>query len=275
MASVFISYSHVDEAWKDKLTVQLGVLATEGDLEVWDDRRIEVGDDWLPEIEAALNAASVAVLLISAPFLTSNFIRRNEVPAILARRQSEGLRVVPILVRPCRWRKVEWLANIQMFPRDGREIAGGTPYEIDKDFAAIAEKIDDFIGAALPPASVARTAGPRFDLSALPATGQYFFGREDELVALDRAWATPATHILSLVAWGGAGKSALVNHWLGQMAAENYRGAERAYGWSFYSQGSRETETSADEFFRRRSPGSAILSREKALPGRRASVWRA
>jgi tetratricopeptide (TPR) repeat protein len=250
MASVFISYSHKDEEWKDKLAVQVGVLAAENRLEVWEDRQIEVGDDWLPEIEKALDAAKVAVLLISAPFLTSNFIRRNEVPAILARRQNEGLRVVPILVHPCPWRKVEWLTKMQMLPRDGREVAGGTPYQIDKDFAGIAEKIDDLIGAASPPASVARTASSRFDLSALPPTGQYFFGRDDELAALDKAWATPSTNILSLVAWGGAGKSALVNQWLGNMTADNYRGAERAYGWSFFSQGTKEAETSADEFFK-------------------------
>jgi hypothetical protein len=187
MASVFISYSHKDEEWKDKLAVQVGVLAAENRLEVWEDRQIEVGDDWLPEIEKALDAAKVAVLLISAPFLTSNFIRRNEVPAILARRQNEGLRVVPILVHPCPWRKVEWLTKMQMLPRDGREVAGGTPYQIDKDFAGIAEKIDDLIGAASPPASVARTASSRFDLSALPPTGQYFFGRDDELAALDKS----------------------------------------------------------------------------------------
>lgn len=40
MARVFISYSHQDETWKDRIVSQLGVLASEG-LETWDDRRIE------------------------------------------------------------------------------------------------------------------------------------------------------------------------------------------------------------------------------------------
>ena len=61
--SVFISYSHKDEKWKDKLAIQLGVLAGESRLEVWDDRRIAAGDDWFPEIELAIEAADVAVLL--------------------------------------------------------------------------------------------------------------------------------------------------------------------------------------------------------------------
>jgi tetratricopeptide (TPR) repeat protein len=248
--SVFISYSHKDAKWKDKLVVQLSVLAAEGRLEIWDDRRIAAGDDWFPEIEQAMNAAKVAVLLVSADFLVSKFIRSVEVPRLLQRRQDEGLRIVPILVRPCPWKKVEWLAKIQMRPRDGREIARGNAYKIDKDLAAIAEEIDDLIRAAAPPSPPARVISATIYLSALPATGPHFFGREAELERLDQAWATASTNVLSLVAWGGAGKSALVNHWLGSMALENYRGAERVYGWSFYSQGTRETETSADEFIK-------------------------
>ncbi|HKS39133.1 MAG TPA: hypothetical protein VJX74_00860, partial [Blastocatellia bacterium] len=59
----------------------------------------------------------------------------------------------------------------------------------------------------------------------------------------------PAINIIAFVAWGGVGKTALVNHWLKQrMARDNYRGAERIYAWSFYSQGTSERATSADLF---------------------------
>jgi hypothetical protein len=43
--SIFISYSHADEAWKDRVEKQLRVLEPEGNFEVWDDRRIAAGDD--------------------------------------------------------------------------------------------------------------------------------------------------------------------------------------------------------------------------------------
>jgi hypothetical protein len=68
------------------------------------------------------------------------------------------------------------------------------------------------------------------------------------LKRLDDAWSDRNTNILSLIAEGGAGKSALVNEWLKHMQAENYRGAEAVLGWSFYSQGSKERATAADEF---------------------------
>jgi hypothetical protein len=48
--------------------------------------------------------------------------------------------------------------------------------------------------------------------------------------------------------WGGAGKSALVNHWFGRMAAEHYRFAELVFAWSFYRQGTGGDASSADEF---------------------------
>ncbi len=91
---------------------------------------------------------------------------------------------------------------------------------------------------------------PRLYLAKLPPTDHEIFGREKELGWLDEAWADPHTNIFSLVAWGGVGKTALVNSWLNILEKDNYRGAERVYGWSFYSQGTREErQVSADEFF--------------------------
>jgi hypothetical protein len=86
-------------------------------------------------------------------------------------------------------------------------------------------------------------------ISGLPETAyENLVGRGMELARLDAAWADPKINVLSLVAEGGAGKSALVNEWLKRMRAENYRGAETVLGWSFYSQGTKERATSADSF---------------------------
>ncbi|NJD52671.1 MAG: hypothetical protein FIB07_07360 [Candidatus Methanoperedens sp.] len=43
--TIFISYSHKDESWKDRIVTHLGVLAQEGLLDTWDDRRIGAGED--------------------------------------------------------------------------------------------------------------------------------------------------------------------------------------------------------------------------------------
>jgi TIR domain len=87
------------------------------------------------------------------------------------------------------------------------------------------------------------------DTAHLPETAyERLVGREAELKRLDEAWANSKSNILSLIAEGGAGKSALVNEWLGRLRADNYRGAEAVLGWSFYSQGTKERATSAEEF---------------------------
>jgi tetratricopeptide (TPR) repeat protein len=75
------------------------------------------------------------------------------------------------------------------------------------------------------------------------------FGRADELAELDKAWAEQKTNVLSIVGFGGVGKSHLVAHWLNRLATAGWRGAERVFDWSFYSQGVREQGTvSADAF---------------------------
>ncbi len=83
-------------------------------------------------------------------------------------------------------------------------------------------------------------------IARLPQTGAALFGREKEIRWLDECWSGGA-HVVSIVAWGGVGKSALVNGWLRGMLKDGWRGAERVFGWSFYSQGT-DRMTSADEF---------------------------
>jgi tetratricopeptide (TPR) repeat protein len=92
--------------------------------------------------------------------------------------------------------------------------------------------------------------GPeKISLAKLPSTNPELFGRDKELKILDEVWDNTGTNIISFVAWGGVGKTALVNSWLHQMQQDNFRGAERVFGWSFYSQGTAEgKQASADQF---------------------------
>jgi serine/threonine protein kinase len=93
-----------------------------------------------------------------------------------------------------------------------------------------------------------RTIPEKISLARLPVTGSDVFGREEDLAFLDDAWVNQNVNVVTIVAWAGVGKSALVNHWLGQMAVEHYRSAELVFGWSFYRQGTSRGSSSADEF---------------------------
>jgi len=112
MKKIFISYSHKDAEFKDMLVEQLRVLELEGFCDLWVDSRIQTGTDWLPQIEKVIEEADIAVLMVSAGFLTSQFIRGKEVPAILQRREKQGLKVLPLFVKPCPWKQVPWLSGI-------------------------------------------------------------------------------------------------------------------------------------------------------------------
>jgi len=88
----------------------------------------------------------------------------------------------------------------------------------------------------------------KISVSRLPITGSDVFGREEDIAFLDRAWANKDINVVTIVAWGGVGKSTLLNHWLRRMAAKHYRSAQLVFGWSFYRQGTRGGTSSADEF---------------------------
>ena len=99
--------------------------------------------------------------------------------------------------------------------------------------------------ARRPPARL----GPRkISVARLPITGGGVFGREEDIAFLDAAWANQRVNVVSIIAWAGVGKSALVNHWLARMAADYYRSAKFVFGWSFYRQGTSGQSSSADEF---------------------------
>ena len=99
MRTVFISYSHQDEAWKNKLLPHLHALEQAGvEMKVWHDRKIDGGDKWYPEIQEAMNNAAVGVLLISADFLASGFCIKEEVPFLLDRQEKQGMLLVSRII---------------------------------------------------------------------------------------------------------------------------------------------------------------------------------
>ncbi|XOF34341.1 MAG: hypothetical protein ACL93V_03325 [Candidatus Electrothrix sp. YB6] len=87
----------------------------------------------------------------------------------------------------------------------------------------------------------------KFYFRPLPTTDARLFGREEELNLLDQAWQDEDTRVLVLTAFGGMGKTALIQAWLDK---QGYAGADAVYTWSFYSQGTAEDrQASAAEFF--------------------------
>lgn len=252
--NIFISYSHNDKNWKDRLVVQLSVLQKQGRLDIWNDQLIKPGDAWVKVIESAIDSALIAILLISADFLNSNFIHDVEIPLLLKNRDEKKLQIIPLFVRPCAWDQVDWLKSIQGYPSTGKALSSLSDNEVDQELADLTRVISNTLSQTakkVPQNSNFPTLPSDIVImvAKLPASRREFFGRERELSIFDQAWADPNTNILSLVAWGGVGKTALVTEWLNLIMNDNFRGAERVYGWSFYLQGTGgNLQVSGDEF---------------------------
>ena len=91
---VFISYSHKDKRWLVELKKYLTPLLRDHPIDVWEDTQLRAGERWLDSIENALASAKLAVLLVSANYLASDFIASREMPPILASQSAKGLRLI-------------------------------------------------------------------------------------------------------------------------------------------------------------------------------------
>ena len=99
---VFISYSHADRAWVERLRRMMApLLRGDQELLLWDDSRIAAGTEWRPAIATALAETKVALLLVSDHFLASDFVMGEEVPNLLAAARAEGVPVLWVSLSPC------------------------------------------------------------------------------------------------------------------------------------------------------------------------------
>ena len=80
-------------------------------------------------------------------------------------------------------------------------------------------------------------------------TAECLIGREVELTRLDAAWNDSHKNVVIVRAFGGVGKTSLVATWMAELAMKSWRGAERVFDWSFYSQGTREHSAASSDIF--------------------------
>ena len=143
---VFVSYAHEDKNIKDKFIKMLSGMQRRGVIAAWQDDLIAPGDEWYPAIQTAMNECDLALLLVSANFIDSNFINDEEVPKLLQRRQDEGMRIIPIIIRPCLWDSEPVLKDLQALPKGGKPVTTfpNENSERDQAWTDIAKAIEKF-----------------------------------------------------------------------------------------------------------------------------------
>ena len=158
---VFISYSHVDRIWVERLQRMMAPLlqGTGQELRLWDDSQIEAGRPWRPAIEAALAEAKVALLLVSDAFLASKFVINEVLPALLAA-AAEGLRVLWVSVSPCLVERTP-IGAYQAVLSPSRHLEAMNEVEQAEALNTIAETIRGALAAERPKATLAPAATPQ------------------------------------------------------------------------------------------------------------------
>lgn len=119
--TLFISYSHKDELYRDELRAALTAYERRGDVTPWDDTCIRPGQKWEQEILDKLERADIVVLLLSNDFIRSDYCMLKEMERALERDAAGQNAVVPVVVRACPFNKLE-LGKIQAIIPDGRPI---------------------------------------------------------------------------------------------------------------------------------------------------------
>jgi tetratricopeptide (TPR) repeat protein len=235
---VFISYSHKDKEWvRNWLVPKLEAERIQTHI---DYRDFEIGVASLINMERAVEQCAKTILIFTPPWVESEWTQFEGI--MLQTMDPIGVRkkILPLMLEHC-----VLPPRLKIFTYADFRDKSNWDFEIEKLTKQIKK---DFAQITKPAVKFPTLAEENVDIARLPKTGYELFGRQEELKLLDEAWESGKTNMLGFVAYGGTGKSTLINKWIERMRWDNYRGARRVYGWSFYSQGTGERVTSADTF---------------------------
>ncbi len=119
--NIFISYSHHDETFKERLDKALYALKRNNKVKVWEDRLIIAGQSWEEELFNSLEESELVLLLLSDDYISSDFCYTKEFKYVLKSHEDKTKILIPVIVRPCSWQDLEF-GKIQAVPKDGKPI---------------------------------------------------------------------------------------------------------------------------------------------------------
>ncbi|WPO84372.1 toll/interleukin-1 receptor domain-containing protein [Chryseobacterium sp. JJR-5R] len=121
----FISYSHKDESYLERLKVHLTQMNRDGLISEWNDKEIHAGSSLDDSISDALTSSELFLALVSPDYIASNYCYEKEFRTALQMHEEKKLIVVPIIVEPCDWQNAPF-GKIKSLPKDGKAVAEWT-----------------------------------------------------------------------------------------------------------------------------------------------------
>jgi hypothetical protein len=155
---VFISYTHVDAKWLKQLQLHLKPLIRADKIKVWDDTMIAPGSNWRDEIEKAIKSAKVAILLITANYLASDFVVNEELPPLLAAAEQEGAVILPVIIGHCRFAQTKSISRFQAINDPSQPLDGLSGSKRGAVFVKLTDVVESsLLQARLSPKPVAES----------------------------------------------------------------------------------------------------------------------
>jgi internalin A len=136
---LFISYCREDSKWLEKFREMLAPLLRKDQFKIWDDTKITPGTKWYQEIEKAVATSKVALLLVSARFLASDFIIDTEL-RLLNDAQADGLTILWVAVSRCMYQYTD-LADYQALNDPTKTLDSLTPAKLNQEMVRICKQI--------------------------------------------------------------------------------------------------------------------------------------
>jgi hypothetical protein len=134
---VFLSYSHRDEPWKERLKRALASLSQHRYITIWDDRKIPAGTAWEPEIEQHLREARIVLVLVTEDYVHSEWCLKE----LDIARSDQARRVIPLFVKRVALVEDDPIRALQGLPRDMNWADNWRPEEQNIPRALIADGI--------------------------------------------------------------------------------------------------------------------------------------
>ena len=118
---IFLSYSHKDKMHRDLFLTHFSSLLKTENISIWTDLEINPGTIWDNEIKQKLSESDIILFLISANFISSEYINQYELSRAYELHEINRLSIIPILLSNCSLKGMR-LEEIQSLPTDPRFI---------------------------------------------------------------------------------------------------------------------------------------------------------
>lgn len=141
---VFISYSPKDKKALDELRTHLSQYIHSGLVNAWDNTMVPPGAKLHDEINHAIQTAKVAILLVSADFLASDFIVKNELPSVLKAAEYEGTTILCVILQPCAFDDTE-LAQYKAVNAISNPLSNMSPTKRHAIWEQVAARVKDIL----------------------------------------------------------------------------------------------------------------------------------